>query len=232
MRGAPAADRAPIDGRPSLDFPVSASWPGVKEALLGASRCVPRSGSPVIVAALCVYLGFASEFFWRCQNLLNITEAVAVVGIAAAFATVVVISGGLDLSPVAVITMTGIVVTECVDADMRVVPSSSSSLLAASADRAAQRPAGRGPDAEPVHRHPGHDRSCSRAVAFVVTDGQPQDVEDASFNELGQSKVWFDIPIDTVWMVAVVRGRRSSCFASPASGPTSSRSAAARRPRG
>ena len=80
----------------------------------------PEAGLPIILAGLCVYLGFASEFFWRWKNILNITEAVSVVGIAAAFATVVVISGGLDLTPIAVITMTGIVATEAFRADLPV----------------------------------------------------------------------------------------------------------------
>jgi ribose transport system permease protein len=40
-------------------------------------------------------------------------------------------------------------------------------------------------------------------VAYLITDGTPRDIEQEAFNQLGQSKIWFDIPIDTVWMVGV-----------------------------
>ena len=192
---------AEADGAGELDFPVSASWPGFKEALLAASRR-PEVALAVIVAILCIYLGFASEYFWRIQNLLNITEAVAVVGIAAAFATVVVISGGLDLSPVAVITITGIVVSECVKADMGVVPIVVVSLLAASAIGLLNGLLVGALTLNPFIVTLGTSFLFT-GIAFLVTDGQPRTIEDASFNDLGQSEVWFDIPIDTVWMVAV-----------------------------
>jgi ribose/xylose/arabinose/galactoside ABC-type transport system permease subunit len=36
----------------------------------------PEAGLPLILVGLAIYLGFASEYFWRWQNILNITEAV------------------------------------------------------------------------------------------------------------------------------------------------------------
>ena len=67
----------------------------------------PEMALPLVTAAAGVYLSFASPYFLQRQNLLNITEAVSVIGIAAAFATVVVISGGIDLTPVTVMIVDG-----------------------------------------------------------------------------------------------------------------------------
>src|SRR5918999_593709 len=69
----------------------------------------PELALPLITLALFVYLSLANEFFFSERNLLNITAAVALVGIAAAFATIVLISGGIDLSPVVVFIMAGLV---------------------------------------------------------------------------------------------------------------------------
>ena len=162
----------------------------------------PEAGLPLILVGLAVYLGFASEFFWRWKNLLNITEAVSVVGIAAAVLTVVVISGGLDLTPIAVITVTGIVITESLDVGVPIWAVVILALLAAGAIGALNGSlvAFLGLNAFIVTLG---TTFLFTGVAFVVTDGTPQDVVNESFNQLGQSKIWFDIPIDTVWMVAV-----------------------------
>ena len=69
----------------------------------------PEMGLPLITLLFGVYLAFASQYFLQYQNILNITEAIAVLGIAASFATVVVVSGGIDLTPVTVEVMAGIV---------------------------------------------------------------------------------------------------------------------------
>ena len=83
---------APMDGEASGPR-IAASWPGLKEAR-SEPRGVPRSGSAGHVASSAIYLWASPRSLPAHQNLLNITEAVAVVGIAAAFATVVVIGGG------------------------------------------------------------------------------------------------------------------------------------------
>lgn len=70
-------------------------------------------GSELIVAAVIVVLGLVigiqTPVFFSPQNLLNILQAVAVVGIAAIGATFVVISGNLDLSVGATISLGGLI---------------------------------------------------------------------------------------------------------------------------
>jgi ribose transport system permease protein len=61
----------------------------------------PNSLNPGLVAALVVVfvvLSFASPYFLTPANLLNIAKAVAIVGIAAAGESIVIFSGGFDLS--------------------------------------------------------------------------------------------------------------------------------------
>jgi ribose transport system permease protein len=69
----------------------------------------PDLALPMVTLALFLYLTFANEFFFSERNLLNICDAMAIVGIAAAFATIVTISGGIDLSPVVIFIMAGLV---------------------------------------------------------------------------------------------------------------------------
>jgi ribose transport system permease protein len=162
----------------------------------------PEAGLPFILVGLCIYLGFASEYFWRWKNILNITEAVSVVGIAAAFATVVVISGGLELTPIAVITMTGIVASEGFQAGLPVWLVVIIALLAA---------AGIGMVNGSLIAFLNLNAFIVTlgttflftGVAFLITDGTPRDIEAEGFNQLGQARIWFEIPIDTVWMLAV-----------------------------
>jgi ribose/xylose/arabinose/galactoside ABC-type transport system permease subunit len=69
----------------------------------------PELALPFITLALMLYLSLASPYFFNQRNLFNITETVAVLGIAAAFATIVVISGGIDLTPTVVFVIAGLV---------------------------------------------------------------------------------------------------------------------------
>ena len=66
-----------------------------------------------------MYLSFSSPYFLDWQNLLNVTFAVSAIGIAAAFATLVVIGGGLDLTPVTVGIMAGLTCVKGVEAGGR-----------------------------------------------------------------------------------------------------------------
>ena len=146
-------------------------------------------GLPLILLLLCVYLSFSSQYFLEYQNLLNITEAVAVVGIAAAFATIVVIGGGIDLTPVTVMVMAG-----------HRLPARAERRAAGSARR---RRRARG-------RRPGSASSTASliaigalnpfivtlgtnflftGIAYVVTDGNSQLISSVPFAKIGQSQL-------------------------------------------
>ena len=97
-------DAGPAD--PTSDAPAAAH-PGRLRAILSGW------GSEIIVALVIIGLGLViglqTPVFFSPQNLLNILQAVAVVGVAAIGATFVVISGNLDLSVGATISLGGLV---------------------------------------------------------------------------------------------------------------------------
>ncbi|HEX4298652.1 MAG TPA: ABC transporter permease [Devosia sp.] len=75
-------------------------------------RLTREWGSELIVAVVIVVLGglvgLGNPVFFAPQNLLNILEAVSVVGIAAIGATLVIVSGNLDLSVGSIISLGGL----------------------------------------------------------------------------------------------------------------------------
>lgn len=67
-------------------------------------------GVPLAVVALMVYFSFASDVFLEQRNILNILRQSSITAIAAVGATLVLISGGIDISQGAVMAVTGLVV--------------------------------------------------------------------------------------------------------------------------
>ena len=72
---------------------------GVASIGRGRGLSVPETGALLIVlVALFAYFSVASKFFLNSENLINILQNVAVVGIIACPATLLLISGQFDLS--------------------------------------------------------------------------------------------------------------------------------------
>ncbi len=61
----------------------------------------------------CLILSFLSPYFLTARNLLNVMRSISITGIVAAGMTMVLISGGLDLSVGSVIGMGGIITAYC-----------------------------------------------------------------------------------------------------------------------
>ncbi len=62
----------------------------------------------VVLIFMCVIFGVLSPFFWTTTNLLNIGQTLASVGIVAIGMTLVIISGGIDLSVGSVAALTSV----------------------------------------------------------------------------------------------------------------------------
>jgi ribose transport system permease protein len=160
----------------------------------------PEMGLPIILLLLGLYLSFSTQYFLEYQNLLNITEAVAVVGIAAAFATIVVIGGGIDLTPVTVMVMAGIV---CLHALNLGLPVPFVVLLALLASvgiglvNGALIAFGR---LNPFIVTLGTNFLFT-GIAYVVTDGNSQLISNESFARIGQSVLPGKIPVSTAIMI-------------------------------
>jgi len=160
----------------------------------------PEMGLPLITLLFGVYLTFASQYFLQYQNILNITEAVAVLGIAASFATVVVVSGGIDLTPVTVEVMAGIVCLHALNAGVP-VPFVVVLALAAAAGIGLLNglliAVGR---LNPFIVTLGTNFLFT-GVAYVVTSGNAQLIPNHAFQQIGQSRLPWHIPTSTVLML-------------------------------
>jgi ribose transport system permease protein len=161
----------------------------------------PEAGLPLITLALCVYLSFASPYFLQWQNILNITYAVAPIGIAAAFATLVVVGGGLDLTPVTVGIMAGLTCVKGLEAGLPVSVVLVLALAAAVAIGLLNGlliAIGR---LNPFIVTLGTNFLFT-GIAFVLTDGNALSFDSDQFAKIGQSTIAFDIPTPTVIMLA------------------------------
>ncbi len=166
---------------------------GAREFLLR-----PELALPLVTLALGVYLSLTSEFFFTEKNLLNITEAVAIVGIAAAFATIIVIGGGIDLSPVVVFIMAGIVCEKLL-ADGMAVPF----VVILGVATGGLIGLLNGSLVAFLNLNPFivtlGTNFLFTGLAFVITDGDPLLIDNETFEKLGDSD-WFGWPSDTVIM--------------------------------
>lgn len=95
-----------------LDDP--AAW--VKNLLKSRDWTIP--GLILTLAALMIFFGAQSEFFWSVSNFLNIGRSISIRGIIAIGLTIVLISGGLDLSIAAVAAAAGMVAAMLIDGGM------------------------------------------------------------------------------------------------------------------
>jgi ribose transport system permease protein len=158
---------------------------------------------PLIILALGVFLTLKSEYFFSWQNFMNITDAVAYVGIAAAFATIVVIAGGIDLTPVTVAVMVGIVCSQALDAGIPVPVAIVLALLVAIGIGLLN-----GLLISLINLNSFIVTLATNflftGIAYVITDGQSNLIEDTGFTSIFQSKIFLDIPTTTVaFLIAV-----------------------------
>lgn len=63
--------------------------------------------------AICIFLSFASPVFLTSANLINILKQVSIIGIVSMGMTMIIISGGIDLSVGSILALTSVVVAVC-----------------------------------------------------------------------------------------------------------------------
>jgi ribose transport system permease protein len=75
----------------------------------GALRSFPPElGLAIVLIALCAFFALLSPYFLSVSNLVNLGQTVAIVGIVAIGMTMVIISGGIDLSVGSVAALAGV----------------------------------------------------------------------------------------------------------------------------
>ncbi len=67
-----------------------------------------KFGIYIAFLLLCITLSFLSPYFFTLKNIINVLNQVSIIGIIAVGSTLVLISGGLDLSPGAVVAVSGV----------------------------------------------------------------------------------------------------------------------------
>ncbi|MTH53498.1 ribose ABC transporter permease [Bacillus mangrovi] len=75
----------------------------------GAIQLWNRLGMLIILLLLCVILSFSAPNFLDVSNLLNVLKQVSINGILAAGMTVVILTGGIDLSVGAIVALSGVI---------------------------------------------------------------------------------------------------------------------------
>ncbi len=208
MSTTPTADG--VEGAPAKQEPggaAPAAPPGERGPRGGAGgrlRAVvlrPDLALPIVTLLIFLYLTFANEFFVSERNLLNITQAVGIVGIAAAFATIVVISGGIDLSPVVIFIMSGLVSYWALN---RGLPVPLAVVVAVAAGGAIGLLNGlliAVGNLNPFIVTLGTNFLFT-GLAFVLTDGESLVIEDDGFRDIGRTDVIGDLSTTTVVMAA------------------------------
>jgi ribose transport system permease protein len=178
--------------------PAASPWVSGRRAVL----LRPEFGLPAVTVLLAVFLSIDSQYFLQWQNLLNITDAVAFVGIAAAFATMVVIAGGIDLTPVTVAVMVGIVCVRALDAGLPVPIVIVVALLAAAVIGLLN-----GLLITLLDLNPFIVTLATNfffiGVAYLITNGNSDLITNTTFLSMFQSTIVFSIPIATVAMAVV-----------------------------
>tara|TARA_B100000963_G_scaffold310527_1_gene287070 strand:+ start:2449 stop:4308 length:1860 start_codon:yes stop_codon:yes gene_type:complete len=76
---------------------------------MDAVKTFVTRGNFVILIALIIAAGLASEHFWTIENIMNVIRAASLIGIIAIGMNVVMIGGGIDLSVGSVVALTGAV---------------------------------------------------------------------------------------------------------------------------
>jgi ribose transport system permease protein len=192
-----AESSAPADTAGQNTGKKRSAWASLRIYLLQ-----PQLALPFVTLALVVYLGLSNEYFFTERNLLNITSAVALIGIAAAFATIVLISGGIDLSPVVTFIMAGLV---CQWALARGVPIPVTIVMGLGAGAAIGLLNGllvAAGQLNPFIVTLGTNFLFT-GLAFVFTDGDALLIENDSFKEIANSDLVGNVPTVTVIMLAV-----------------------------
>jgi ribose/xylose/arabinose/galactoside ABC-type transport system permease subunit len=184
-------------GATALDAPAQRWATGWRSLLLR-----PEMGLPIILLLLCLYLSISSQYFLEYQNLLNITEAMAVVGIAAAFATIVVIGGGIDLTPVTVMVVAGIVCLHALNLGLGVPIVVLLALISAAGIGLVNGGLIALLNLNPFIVTLGTNFLFT-GIAYVATDGNSQLISSESFAKIGQSQLPGRIPVSTAIMLGV-----------------------------
>jgi ribose transport system permease protein len=152
-------------------------------------------GLAAVYAVIFVALALLSPFFLSPQNLINLLLATSILAIVAVFTTMLMVSGGLDLSVGSVVALAGVVIA-VLQPLAGIWPAALCGLLAGALVGALNGWLVTGWGINAVITTLG-TLYVARGVAFVLSDGLTKPVFDEGFAALGGGLL-FDIPIPVV----------------------------------
>jgi ribose transport system permease protein len=154
------------------------------------------------VAALFIALSVLSPYFLTVQNLSAVARQTAVINIMALGMTLVMISGGIDLSVGSVLAFTGICGTMMLRAGYPLVPSLIVAMLAGGAWGLLNSTLIAGLKVSPFIATLG-TMGAARGLTLVITSGLPVTNLPASFGWLGDGNLLRVVPVPLVILVAL-----------------------------
>jgi L-arabinose transport system permease protein len=161
-------------------------------------------GLLIALIALGAFISMRSPNFLTAQNLLNIALAVSLLGIVAIAQTVVIISGGLDISVGSIAGLSSVTAALSVGAASMgvagVVGGIAIGTLAGLGNGLIITVGRVNPVIATLATF-----SAYRGLAFIVTDGKAVGVTDAAFNALGSGRIGF-VPIPVLVLIGVAIG--------------------------
>lgn len=141
----------------------------------------------VVYIGIFVALSFLSEFFLTTQNLTNLLMASAALGIVAVLTTMLMVSGGLDLSVGSTIALTGIVIA-VLQEPLGIWPAALVGLLTGATVGALNGVLVTWVGINPVITTLGM-LYIARGLAFVLANGLTIPVFNEQFSQLGQANI-------------------------------------------
>lgn len=177
---------------------------GVSGATGGFRASVDRlrkqslAGLLIVYALLVIALSLLSPYFFSVNNFLNILVAVSIIGIIAVAMTVVIVSGGIDLSVGSVVALTGTAVAQ-LSHKMPTPAAALVALLLGTLIGALNGVAVTRIGINPLIATLG-TLSIARGLAFVFSGGLTQTIDDERFGFLGQGFV-LGIPFPVIVML-------------------------------
>lgn len=184
-----------------MKTPVSTAAPALTERTSPSDwfeRVLPFAG----VAALFVTLSFLSPYFLTISNLSSVARQTTVICIIALGMTVIMISGGIDLSVGSVMAFAGICGTMLLQEGIPLLPSMLGAVLAGTVWGLLNALLITGLKVSPFIATLG-TMGAARGLTLVITKGMPVVNLPDSFGQLGDGTVLFVVPVPLLILVVL-----------------------------
>lgn len=153
------------------------------------------------LVVICAILALTTPYFFSVENGLNILRAVSFIGIAAAAATLVLVSGGIDLSMAATMALAGTTAGGLIEAGYPLPIAVGAGLMAGVVVGVINAVIIVGFGINPLIATIG-TQFAARGAAYLVVDNREVFIQNDTFNWVGQATV-FSIPVSGILMFLV-----------------------------